>query len=195
MPAAAMGLITLAAIAHATWNLATKRASKVGPVFIWMSSLISAILYSPLGILVLVTSQTPIHLWFATASVSGLIHAGYLLLLQRGYAIGDISVVYPLTRGTGPILSVVFAILLFSESPGIWGLAGAICIITGVVIISVSGIASGHRLQASIGIGIMTGAMIAGYTLWDAHAVTSLAVTPLALTWGSSVVEALTLAP
>ena len=57
-------------------------------------------------------------MWWLAVVVSGLIHTGYFVILQRGYAVGDLSVVYPLARGTGPMLSVVAAIWLFHERPG-----------------------------------------------------------------------------
>ena len=42
---------------------------------------------------------------------SGALHALYLVPLQRGYAAGDLSLVYPLARGTGPLLSGAAAIV------------------------------------------------------------------------------------
>ena len=48
---------------------------------------------------------------------SGALHALYFVLLQRGYATGDLSVVYPLARGTGPLLSATAAIVVPRRAP------------------------------------------------------------------------------
>ena len=48
---------------------------------------------------------------------SGVLHALYFVLLQRGYAAGDLSLVYPLARGTGPLLSGAAAIVFLGERP------------------------------------------------------------------------------
>jgi hypothetical protein len=50
-------------------------------------------------------------------AVSALLHLGYFVLLQRGYGVGDMSVVYPLARGTGPMLATVVAVLVLGEHP------------------------------------------------------------------------------
>lgn len=198
MNPAALGLILLAAVAHAVWNLAAKRAGAGGAVFVWLGSLTSSILYIPLGIIVINVTHASVGMWAVTALVSGVIHTVYFVLLQRGYTVGDVSVVYPLARGTGPMLTVVFAMILFAETPGTFGIIGAALVVGGVVVIGLSGRSGspGARpILPSLTFGALTGVMIAGYTLWDAHAVTTLAVAPLALCWGSSVTEAVLLSP
>lgn len=197
MSPTALALIMTAAVAHAVWNLAAKRAGSGGTTFVWLGSVVSAILYTPIGIIVLAHASAPITTWLYTAVISGIIHTAYFVLLQRGYGVGDVSVVYPLARGTGPMLTVIFAMILFAENPGGFGLAGAACVVAGVVVIGLSGSSGTGRRSTlpSVTYGVLTGTMIAGFTLWDAHAVTALAVAPLALCWGSSVTEAVLLAP
>lgn len=198
MSPAALGLILMAAVAHAIWNIAAKRAGAGGTVFVWLAGLTSSVLYIPLGIIVLTLTHAPLGTWAVTALASGVIHTVYFVLLQRGYTVGDVSVVYPLARGTGPMLTVIFAMILFAENPGPFGLAGAALVIGGVVVIGLSGRGGGPNARPifpSVAFGILTGITIAGFTLWDAHAVTTLAVAPLALCWGSSVTEAVLLSP
>jgi drug/metabolite transporter (DMT)-like permease len=128
--------------------------------------------------------------------VSGAIHAGYFLALQRGYRAGDVGVVYPLARGTGPLLSVVFAVALFGERPGVVALAGAALVIAGVVVIGLAGRpVHGGRARAGVIWGLVTGVAIAAYTLWDAHAVQTWAIDPVILSCGTMAAEALLLAP
>src|SRR6185437_9616312 len=115
-----------------------------------------------------------------------LLHLAYFVLLQRGYAEGDMSVVYPLARGTGPLLSVLFAVVLLGERPGAVALAGALAVVAGVFVIGGLGSSSGSGgRRAGVGYGLVTGITITAYTLWDAHAVTTLTVPPLVQLAGS----------
>ena len=188
MSPTAVLLIVVAAFAHAGWNLSAKRAGAGGVVFVWLYSTLSAILVVPIA--VLVGAQHPTLAWLPALGVSGLLQVSYFVLLQRGYAVGDMSVVYPLARGTGPLLSVLLAIVLLGERPGVVALAGAATVVAGVFVISPVG-----RGSAGMGYGLVTGITIAGYTLWDANAVTRLHVPPLVQLGGSLVVQAAALTP
>jgi drug/metabolite transporter (DMT)-like permease len=188
MSPTAILLIVVAAFAHAGWNLSAKRAGAGGVVFVWLYSTLSAILVVPIA--VLVGGQHPTWAWLPALGVSGLLQVSYFVLLQRGYAVGDMSVVYPLARGTGPLLSVLLAIVLLGERPGVVALAGAVTVVAGVFVISPVG-----RRSAGVGYGLVTGITIAGYTLWDANAVTTLHVPPLVQLGGSLVVQAAALTP
>jgi drug/metabolite transporter (DMT)-like permease len=191
----AVVLIVIAALAHAGWNLAAKRVPDGGAVFVWLYSSVSAAICLPLAVTsVLVLDQTPSLTWFAAMGLSGLMHLGYFVLLQRGYAVGDLSVVYPLARGSGPLLAVVAAILLLGDRPAPTALIGAGLVIVGILVIG--GLGS-RRAAWSAGTlyALATGALIAGYTLWDAYAVTTLAVPPLVLLMGSLICEFLLLGP
>jgi drug/metabolite transporter (DMT)-like permease len=134
--------------------------------------------------------------------VTALLHVAYGIVLQRGYAVGDMSVVYPLARGTGPLLSVVAAVLLLGERPGWAGLLGAALVIGGVFVISTGPpddvadpVAHRQALRAGVGYGLLTGAAIACYTLWDAYAVTTLGVPPLVHFGLGALLQSLLLAP
>ncbi|CAL9602416.1 hypothetical protein SUDANB95_05419 [Actinosynnema sp. ALI-1.44] len=190
MSPVAVLLVVAAAFAHAGWNLAAKRVRDGGALFVWVNALSSAVLLVPVVLL----TATPTWDWVVPLVGSGVVHLAYFLLLQRGYATGDMSVVYPLARGTGPLLTVVAAVAFFGERPHVVGLVGAAAVVVGVMVIGSAGGAHGSRL-AGVGYGLATGAMIAIYTLWDAHAVTAAAIAPLALTAGSSVTESVLLAP
>jgi len=121
---------------------------------------------------------------------------GYFLLVQRGYRAADVSVVYPLARGTGPVLSVVLAIILLGERPGVGTLLGAAVVVTGVGVIGFAG-DRGNRRRMLPGVlfGLAIGCVIAIYTLWDSAAVTVWGMPVVGLYWGSVVVQSLALAP
>jgi drug/metabolite transporter (DMT)-like permease len=196
MGVAAVLLVSAAAVAHAGWNFVVKRAGEGGPEFIWLYAAISVVLYAPVVVLVPVfTESRPSWSWLLASGASAVLHAAYFLLLLRGYAVGDLSVVYPLARGTGPLLSVAVAVLVLGERPGVPALLGAAAVVTGVFVIGMPTGPAGRHLVTGAVFGVATGAVIAGYTLWDAHAVTTLAVSRLVLNWGTSVGQALLLAP
>jgi multidrug transporter EmrE-like cation transporter len=109
-------MVVLAAMAHAMWNLLAKSAATVGPAFVFAYGLCSTILYAPWVIWVLVSDgmdwNGPV---IACLLVSSLLNLGYSLCLQRGYQVADLSVVYPIARGTGPLLSTTGAFVLLNE--------------------------------------------------------------------------------
>ncbi|WP_184693068.1 EamA family transporter [Saccharothrix tamanrassetensis] len=190
MSPVALLLILAAAFAHAGWNLAAKRVPNGGALFVWLNATLSAVLLVPVVLL----TATPSWDWVVPLVGSGLLHLTYFLLLQRGYATGDLSVVYPLARGTGPLLTVMLAVTVFGERPHPLGLVGAAAVVLGVLVIGSGGSSGGSR-TAGVVYGLLTGAVITGYTLWDANTVNTVAIAPLVLITGSSVTEAVLLAP
>ena len=189
-------LILVGALAHSTWNLVVKRSAVSGPTFVWLTAVGAAIILIPIGVVVALLEPPSWPALALAAFVSGILHVGYFLSLQAGYRAGDVGVVYPLARGTGPLLSVVFAIVLFGERPGALGLIGAAAVIAGVVIIGLGGGRANWRsARAGVIWGLTIGVIIAAYTLWDAHAVTALAISPVLLNAGTSTMEAVLMTP
>src|SRR4051812_1389721 len=113
MPLASFALVILAAITHATWNLLAKRAADAGAAFIFAYNLVACVAYAPWALWLIAKGALPLG-WpvFACLVASGVIHLAYSLCLQRGYQLADLSVVYPVARGTGPMLSAVGAFLI-----------------------------------------------------------------------------------
>jgi drug/metabolite transporter (DMT)-like permease len=113
---------------------------------------------------------------------SAVLHLAYFLLLGQGYRIGDLSLVYPLARGLGPMLSTAAAILLLGEHPTPLAVGGAAMIGLGVFVLA----GNPRKLHASnagrsVAFALLTGVVIAGYTLWDKQAVsdTGAAIPPV----------------
>ncbi|WGW12065.1 DMT family transporter [Saxibacter everestensis] len=195
MSTLALLLVLGGAFAHATWNLAAKGGASSGPPFVWVCSLVSVIVLAPFAVFTLATTDVLWGPMLLGGGISGILHAGYFLLLQRGYLAGDISLVYPMARGSGPLLSVIFAVVLFGERPSLLALLGAAAVIAGVAVIGLAGARLQRINKPAIGFGLATGVIIAGYTLWDAFAVTELAASPIVLSWLSSVVEVMVISP
>jgi len=194
---AAVTLTIVAALAHALWNFCAKRSSDGGPPFVWLYHTVSLAVRLPAAAMALILSgDRPELSWLLAAAVSAALHVVYSLVLQHGYAVGDMSVVYPVARGSGPLLSVSAAVLLLGERPGPLGLIGAGAVVVGVFVIGLAG-SSDRRDQAMTSVfhGELTGAAIAAYTLWDAQAMNSVSVPPLIYSGATCVLQSLVLAP
>jgi len=188
-------LVAGAAIAHASWNVVIKRAGTSGAGFLWLAFAVGAVAFAPFGILSLIGEGTAFAPWLGFAVVSGGLQVGYFLLLQRAYRVGDVSVVYPLARGSGPLLSVVLAIALLGERPAPLALLGAAVVVAGVIVIGLAGRRGSGANRPGILYGLAVGVMIAVYTLWDAAAVTTGGMPAVGLYWGSVVFQLVLLAP
>src|SRR3954453_16464382 len=128
-----LGLVLLAAAAHAAWNFLAKGAQG-GAGFVWLYTVAASVLYLPALVAALIVAPGPLG-WeaFVFMAVSGALRTVYASLLQRGYRTGDLSLVYPLARGTGPLLSTLAAIVLLGERPSAVALAGAGLIVLAVL--------------------------------------------------------------
>lgn len=195
MSAVALLLIGLGAIAHTTWNLAAKRFSGAGLRFVWLSSVVAAVVVAPFALAAFAGNRTPTPVVLIAGLVSGLIHIGYFVLLQRGYRVGDVSLVYPMARGTGPLLTMIVSVAFLAERPGPVALAGGAVIVLGVAVIGFAGSRGVSLDPRAVVLGLATGVTIAAYTLWDSYAVTRLGISPMIQSWLSSLTEVLLLAP
>lgn len=192
----ALFLILISAVLHATWNLFAKRTNG-GASFVWLYDLLSMLIYAPIMLVLAIT----LHLTFNTTILifivgSAMLHLCYFILLQRAYRVGDMSLVYPLARGTGPLLTTILALSVFGEHLPLIALAGIVLIVVGIFIIT-----GGTRLFTSLdargGViyGLLTGLFIAGYTLWDKQSVSTFHVFPILLYYCNTVVRVLLMSP
>ena len=106
---------------------------------------------------------------FAVGSaVSAALHLAYSLTLQAGYDRAELGVVYPVAPGTGPVLTMLFALFLLGERLTTVAMLGALLVVVGILVVTGNPFRRGSSrpLQEMIW-GAATGATIAGYTLWD----------------------------
>jgi drug/metabolite transporter (DMT)-like permease len=181
-------LVLTAAGAHAGWNLLAKQASG-GFALVWLYGVAAVVLWAPMALADRLIEGGVSWAGVGFMAGSGLLHVVYYAALQRAYATGDLSVVYPLARATGPVLSVTAAIVVLGERPSLLGLAGGALIIVAVLAL----VAGGSR--AGVGAALATGAAIAAYTVWDAHAVNALDQPPVVYFWGAELIRATLMAP
>ena len=190
MPPGVLALVLAAAFAHAGWNFLAKGAEG-GAAFVWLCAALGSLLWIPVLVVALVTQSGELG-WTALVLMigSGLLHTLYFTLLQRGYGAGDLSIVYPLARGTGPLLSGAAAIVLLGERPSAVALAGAL-----IIVGAVFSLVGRHGSREAVVFAVLTGVAIASYTLWDKHAVGPSHLSPIVYYWGTNLTVALVLAP
>ncbi|TRW96024.1 EamA family transporter [Paracoccus sp. M683] len=195
MSLSAFALVIVAAFCHATWNFFVKRING-GPELIWLFSVLSVLIYLPLALWIAIVQRPDFGLWqlgFVLGSIA--LHLGYFTLLQAGYRKGDLSLVYPTARATGPMLSTLLAVLLLGEAVSPQMAVGAAIIVLGVLMLT-GGVRSGARqVSASLAFGLGAGMLIGSYTAWDAYAVSVLLVPPLLLDYASNLGRVVLLAP
>ena len=203
MPASALALVILAGLIHAIWNIAAKKAGGDAR-FAAFTSMIGAVIWAPVG---LWFGWDVVPHWNATewafVAVSGVLHVLYYVILLRGYRRADLTVVYPMARGSGPLLSSMVAIFLLGERITAFGLLGIAAVVAGVFLIAggparfraAQDPAKKAMLRRGIAYGLLTGVFIASYTVVDGYAVKLLLMSPILLDYLSNFVRLGFLAP
>ena len=192
-----LSLVLTAAVLHASWNLLSKKTQGKTP-FIWLMYVISNLVYLPVVFFKLQQGDTiysPPLLWFSLSSA--LLHLGYYIVLQKGYRSAELSVVYPLARGSGPLFSSIAAVAFLHEPLRATSTLGLFLMIAGVLLITGLNFKKedNQKIMTGISYGVLTGLFIALYTFNDTIAVKSYAVSPLPLTLGTNLFGAILLFP
>jgi drug/metabolite transporter (DMT)-like permease len=197
MPLGTFAIVLLAAFAHAGWNLASKFKRGDTVLFVGAYTLGSAILCAPLAVWFAAADIQPITpSLIGACAVSAALHAGYSLALQAGYDRAAFGVVYPVARGSGPLLSMGVAVALLGERIGWTSAAGGLLVIGGILVVAGDPRKMrGGDVRRGVLWGVTTGAAIAAYTLWDAHAVGRLGLVPASYYAGTLLFQCAVLAP
>ena len=195
MSAQALALVLTAALLHALWNIAAKHAGG-DHRFALISALLVLLLWAPVG---LWAGWNVVPLWgwaeWGIVLASAVVHLVYFNTLLRGYRASDLTVVYPVARGSGPLLSSIGAVLLLGEHLGPLGVAGVAGVTFGVFLVAggprlwakAHDPAQRSRVRAGLAYGAATGALIAGYTLIDGYAVKVMLLSPIVVDYFGNV--------
>ena len=187
MPLTAVGLVLLSALIHAGWNIAAKKANGDAR-FTFFNAIIMAVFWTPLCIWL---GRDIVPTWGLTewglVALSGFVHWVYFYCLLTGYCKSDLTIVYPLARGSGPLLSASVAVVVFGEQLSSLGILGIAGVVIGVFLIAggpalfkaAHDPAKKERVIAGVFWGLLTGALIACYTVLDAYAVKVIAISPI----------------
>ena len=203
MPVSALALIVLAGLIHASWNIAAKKAGGDAR-FAFFTSVMMMFIWAPVG---LWASWGVLPRWgwaeWILVAVSGVLHVLYYVVLLRGYRKADLTVVYPLARGSGPLLSSLVAITLLGEQISAVGVAGIAGVVGGVFLIAggpgllraAHDPAQRRRVHKGMAYGLLTGAFIASYTVVDGYGVRFLLMSPILIDYLGNFVRVAVLAP
>lgn len=199
MSPAVLALVAAAAVLHASWNLVSKRAADAGATFVFFYRMWAVVLYLPWALYVVIQSGPHWSgLALAALAFSTVLHLVYNLTLMNGYRVADLSIVYPVARGTGPLLASVAAIVALGESPGRGKSIGIGAVVLGIFTMASQGqwrMFLQKDAWPGVRWGIITGTLIAAYSLADAWAVKTLLIAPVLLDWISSLGGSVLLAP
>ncbi len=185
----AFSLVVLAGLIHACWNIAAKKAGGDAR-FSFFSSVWMALIWAPVGLWA-GWAVVPRWGWLEWVFIVGsaVLHVVYFIVLLRGYRKADLTVVYPLARGSGPLLSSLVAIMLLGEQISALGVAGIATVVAGVFLIAggpglwraAHDPQQQQRVRKGMVYGLLTGVFIASYTVLDGYAVKVLLMSPILL--------------
>jgi drug/metabolite transporter (DMT)-like permease len=174
---AALGLVLLAAVAHTTWNLLARRAHEK-MAFLVCSLLVSLVVFVPLGGWLLARAEPIPPAGWGAVALSAILEALYFWTLAQAYRYGDLSLVYPIARGTAPILVPLLAALFLGERLSGPALAGIGLVALGTVAINLRGVGRpslGGLLEIvrekGTAYALLTGLVIAAYSALDKYGV------------------------
>ncbi len=168
----ALVIVLASAFLHAGWNYLLKKSDRK-IVFIWWFLLVSLIIYFPVFIYHYGKITIPPAGWLCIAT-TGLIHAAYFWFMGGAYQRGDLSLVYPLARGSGPLFVPLFAVIMLGEEISPLGGIGIMLIIGGIYCVHLRSFTQAafldpfraHQSGASLW-ALSTGLAIAAYSLVD----------------------------
>jgi drug/metabolite transporter (DMT)-like permease len=155
-------LVLITAMVHATWNAALKSGTdRIGQIrmFSWAQVGLSLALVTFVGV-----PEPASWPYLAGSAVLG---TTYMLLLNLAYQAGDYSLVYPLARGIAPLLVAVITAIIIGEHLSRTGQAAVLLIGLGITSLVLSRGAPGQRNARPVAIALVTGSVIAGYTIFD----------------------------
>jgi len=165
-----VGLVAISAVLHVAWNVRLKtagdplRAATVG-------MLAASIGIVPVGIAAWwVSGAPPLPVeGVLLGLVSGTVEGAYFILLSAAYRRGDLSVVYPIARGTAPLLAVGIGVVVLGERLGLAGSLGVVGLLAGFLVLQRPWRAlQGHRgVDPAVAFALATGVSIATYTALD----------------------------
>ncbi|MBL7826580.1 MAG: EamA family transporter [Saprospiraceae bacterium] len=190
-------LVVFSGFLHAGWNFLAKTIPG-GTAFVWLIAVVMSIVLLPFSVVYVVMYGFDCSLVNVSVLLfTALLHLVYFVLLQKGYEVADLSVVYPLSRGTGPVFATLGAVLFLQEEVSSLGVLGLSLVVLGVLLIAGLGQSTSDASRRKTGVyyGLGIGILIATYTVWDGYAVRDLAIPPLLLEYTAHPFRVLTLTP
>lgn len=174
MPPAALGLLLIAALCHASWNFLLKRTRETF-VVTWWAMVFSCV---PAIVILLIYPPLPARA-YAFAGASALFQAAYYFALTSAYRVGDFSLVYPVARGAAPALLMLWAVLFLDEKPSPIGVGGVLVVLCGLAVMGSSNFTKHAKVSgAALGWALLTALFISLYSATDGAAVKQFSPAP-----------------
>ncbi len=191
----AIALVLIGALCHAGWNLIAKKTNGDAR-FSFFGSVWMLIIWTPLALWLSwgVVPTWGVSEWLFIAGC-GILKWVYTIVLLKSYRVSDLTVVYPVARGSGPLLSSAIAVVVFGEAASKQGVFGILSVVLGVFLIAggpgmFSAAKSAERrarVFAGVRWGAFTGVLIACYTIADAYVVKVVGISPILLDYWANV--------
>lgn len=159
----AIGLALAAAALHGTWNVLVKVSGD--PIStLQRATVAGAVLMTPPALVAWLVTGRPSLGWAAAglAALSALLEITYLFLLSTAYRRGEMSVVYPIARGSAPLLAVVAGIAVLGERLAPLQLVGVGLLLAGILAVTLPQTSARATAPA-----LLTGVAIAAYSAVD----------------------------
>lgn len=161
MSAGVFGIVLLAAVLHATWNALVKASADRAIVLALIS-----IGHVILGVIVAFFVPIPAVDSWPYIAVSTVIHWAYYFMLFHSYRLGDLSRVYPISRGVAPILVALGAQFVAGETLSVMAWVGVLIVSAGIMLLSKEAGPAKSSLAATFA-ALGTGLCIASYSIAD----------------------------
>ena len=190
-------LLILSAACHASWNIIAKSA-KDTLTFLWCQTAFASV---ALALIVPWLCPSPDPKGYIFLAVSGLMQTAYYDLLPKTYSIGEISVVYPLTRGSAPVFICIFSALLGFENITLPVFLSVLLIFAGIYIVNMNSLSAKEftaPIRALINVpqtrlALLNGLTVAAYTISDNQSVNY--TDPLMIHWIIAVIPSILMLP
>lgn len=171
MPTLAIVLVLVAAVLHAGWNVLLKTSGDTLTTAVRLQAIGTAILL-PIGVVAWFATGMPAvsGLAIGIALVSAVFEAAYFVFLASAYRRGALSLVYPLARGSAPLVAVAIGLVLLGEQLVPLAMVGVGCLLVGILLVARPWQAlrsAGANQRGAIGFALATGGSIAAYSALD----------------------------
>ena len=154
--------VLLAAAAHAGWNAAIKRG--LDPL---VTTVLIAVGAGAVSLPILGLTGLPAAASRPWVIASVLVHLGYFAGLIEAYRAGDMSQVYPIARGAAPLMTALVSTTWLGERLGLIGWLGLLCLVAGVMMLSLRGGATLALDRRAVGFALFTALTVCAYSVID----------------------------
>jgi drug/metabolite transporter (DMT)-like permease len=154
--------VLLAAAAHAGWNAAIKRG--LDPL---VTTVLIAVGAGVVSLPIVAWVGLPAAAAWPWVIASVIVHLGYFAGLIEAYRAGDMSQVYPIARGAAPLLTALVSTSWLGERLGGLGWIGLLCLVGGVMMLSLRGGDFARLDRRAVGFALFTALTVCAYTVID----------------------------